>query len=65
LSNWVSSTSTASVYGPHVIEELIREALHPYPEHVLITTKGSGTGSGQAHGSFVTPGAGGKELRNG
>ncbi|GAA2069686.1 aldo/keto reductase [Streptomyces albiaxialis] len=39
----VDFIDTASVYGPHVSEEIIREALHPYPEHVLITTKGGQT----------------------
>ena len=31
---------TADVYGPHSNEELIREALHPYPENLVIATKG-------------------------
>src|SRR3984885_1085408 len=31
---------TADVYGPHSNEELIREALHPYPEDLVIATKG-------------------------
>ncbi|MFI6346700.1 aldo/keto reductase [Streptomyces sp. NPDC050560] len=31
---------TADVYGPHSNELLIREALHPYPEHVVVATKG-------------------------
>ncbi len=31
---------TSDAYGPHVNEELIAEALHPYPEHLLIATKG-------------------------
>jgi aryl-alcohol dehydrogenase-like predicted oxidoreductase len=30
---------TADSYGPHVSVELIREALHPYPEQLLIATK--------------------------
>jgi aryl-alcohol dehydrogenase-like predicted oxidoreductase len=30
---------TADSYGPYVSEELIREALHPYPEGVVIATK--------------------------
>jgi aryl-alcohol dehydrogenase-like predicted oxidoreductase len=30
---------TADSYGPHVSEELIREALHPYPEGLVIATK--------------------------
>jgi pyridoxine 4-dehydrogenase len=31
---------TADSYGPHVSEELIAEALHPYPEDLVIATKG-------------------------
>src|SRR5207249_611432 len=30
---------TADSYGPYVSEELIREALHPYPEGLVIATK--------------------------
>ena len=30
---------TADSYGPHVSEELIAEALHPYPEGLVIATK--------------------------
>ena len=28
------------MYGPHSNEELIREALHPYPDNLVIATKG-------------------------
>jgi pyridoxine 4-dehydrogenase len=31
---------TAEAYGPHVSEELIAEALHPYPDGLVIATKG-------------------------
>jgi pyridoxine 4-dehydrogenase len=31
---------TADSYGPHVDEELIAEALHPYPRELVIATKG-------------------------
>ena len=30
---------TADAYGPFVAEELIREALHPYPNDLVIATK--------------------------
>ncbi len=36
----VNLIDTAESYGPHVVEELIAEALHPYPAHLLIATKG-------------------------
>ncbi|TWP34948.1 aldo/keto reductase [Leekyejoonella antrihumi] len=35
----VDFIDTADSYGPHVSEEIIREALHPYPEQVLVATK--------------------------
>jgi len=36
----VDFIDTAEAYGPHVSEDLIREALHPYPEGMVIATKG-------------------------
>ena len=36
----VSFIDTADSYGPHVSERLIAEALHPYPEGLVIATKG-------------------------
>ena len=40
---------TADSYGPHISEELIHEALHPYPGDLVIATKGGleRTGPGQ------------------
>ncbi len=35
----VDLIDTADSYGPNVAEDLIREALHPYPEQVRIATK--------------------------
>jgi len=35
----VSLIDTADSYGPYVAEELIREALHPYPDELVIATK--------------------------
>jgi aryl-alcohol dehydrogenase-like predicted oxidoreductase len=35
----VNLIDTADSYGPHVDEELIAEALHPYPEGLVIATK--------------------------
>ena len=35
----VNFIDTADSYGPHVSEELIRDALHPYPEGLVIGTK--------------------------
>ena len=36
----VNFIDTADSYGPYVDEELIAEALHPYPKGVVIATKG-------------------------
>jgi pyridoxine 4-dehydrogenase len=35
----VSLIDTADSYGPYVAEDLIREALHPYPDDLVIATK--------------------------
>jgi pyridoxine 4-dehydrogenase len=40
LALGVNLIDTADSYGPHVSEELIAEALHPYPEGLVIATKG-------------------------
>ncbi|WP_302893362.1 aldo/keto reductase [Actinomadura luzonensis] len=47
----VEFIDTADSYGPYVSEEIIREALHPYPEHVVIATKAGfvRTGPGEWH----------------
>nr|BFE58275.1 aldo/keto reductase family oxidoreductase [Dactylosporangium thailandense] len=35
----ITHIDTADAYGPHVTNQLIREALHPYPESLHIVTK--------------------------
>src|SRR3954451_458527 len=35
----VDHIDTSDHFGPHVVSELIREALHPYPEDLVIVTK--------------------------
>src|SRR5262249_38534478 len=40
VAEGVTFIDTADVYGPHSNEELIREALHPYPDGLVIATKG-------------------------
>ncbi len=42
----VNFIDTADSYGPHVSEELIARALHPYPAGLLIATKGGLTRPG-------------------
>src|SRR5947209_19375375 len=36
----VNFIDTADSYGPNVSEELIAEALHPYPKDLVVATKG-------------------------
>ena len=47
----VNLIDTADSYGPYVSEELIREALHPYADGLVIATKAglTRTGPGQWH----------------
>src|SRR6184192_2612437 len=42
----VNLIDTAHSYGPEVSERLIAEALHPYPDDLVIATKGGFTRSG-------------------
>ncbi len=35
----VDHIDTCDYYGPHVVNEIIREALSPYPDHLTIVTK--------------------------
>src|SRR5271156_3694540 len=35
----VNHIDTSDFYGPHITNQLIREALHPYPDNFVIVTK--------------------------
>ncbi|TWI66213.1 aryl-alcohol dehydrogenase-like predicted oxidoreductase [Pseudoduganella lurida] len=39
IENGVNHIDTSDFYGPHVTNQLIRAALHPYPEDLTIVTK--------------------------
>ena len=39
VANGVNHIDTSDFYGPHVTNQLIREALHPYPDDLTIVTK--------------------------
>ena len=39
LAAGVDHIDTSDFYGPHVTNQLIREALHPYAQHLVIVTK--------------------------
>ena len=46
VAQGVNFIDTAEAYGPHVSEELIAAALHPYPDDLIIATKGGLARSG-------------------
>jgi len=39
IARGVNHIDTSDYYGPHVTNQLIREALHPYPDDLVIVTK--------------------------
>lgn len=39
VASGVNHIDTSDFYGPHVTNQIIREALHPYPDDLLIVTK--------------------------
>jgi pyridoxine 4-dehydrogenase len=45
----ITLIDTADVYGPHTNELLIKEALHPYPDDLVIATKGGFVRGGFAY----------------
>ncbi|MBV9873817.1 MAG: aldo/keto reductase family oxidoreductase [Verrucomicrobia bacterium] len=39
VASGVNHIDTSDFYGPHITNQLIRRALHPYPENLVIVTK--------------------------
>lgn len=39
VANEVNHIDTSDFYGPHITNQLIREALHPFPDDLVIVTK--------------------------
>jgi pyridoxine 4-dehydrogenase len=39
VASGVNHIDTSDFYGPHITNQIIREALHPYPDDLLIVTK--------------------------
>ena len=39
IEQGITHIDTSAAYGPHATNQLIREALHPYPDSLLIATK--------------------------
>src|ERR1700736_6667608 len=52
----VTFIDTADVYGPHSNEELIREALQPYPDNLVIATKGGNLRGGPEYSDMTALG---------
>ena len=51
VANEVNHIDTSDFYGPHITNQLIREALHPFPDDLVIVTKvGARRGDG---GSWI------------
>lgn len=57
VKSGVTFLDTADVYGPHANEELIREALHPYPEDLVVATKGGFLRGGPEYGDMGSSGS--------
>jgi pyridoxine 4-dehydrogenase len=55
----VNHIDTSDYYGPHVTNALIREALHPYPDDLVIVTK---IGARRGEDKSWLPAFSGKEL---
>src|SRR5271169_760105 len=39
VASGVNHIDTSDYYGPHVVNQIIKQALHPYPEGLVIVTK--------------------------
>src|SRR6202000_1914928 len=39
IASGVDHIDTSDFYGPHVTNQIIKEALHPYPENLTLVTK--------------------------
>jgi pyridoxine 4-dehydrogenase len=52
VASGVNHLDTSDYYGPHVTNQLIREALHPYPKDLVIVTKVGARRGGD--GSWLT-----------
>jgi pyridoxine 4-dehydrogenase len=56
VAGGVNHIDTSDFYGPHVTNQLIREALHPYPDDLVIVTKvGAVRGDDASWNPALTP----------
>src|SRR5476649_1864831 len=62
VASGVNHIDTSDFYGPHITNQLIAEALHPYPDDLVIVTKvGAVRGSDASWIPALTP----SDLTNG
>jgi aryl-alcohol dehydrogenase-like predicted oxidoreductase len=47
----INHIDTSDFYGPHVTNQLIRQALHPYPDDLTIVTKAATCARPSDHGN--------------
>jgi pyridoxine 4-dehydrogenase len=59
VASGVNHIDTSDFYGPHVTNRLIREALHPYPDDLVIVTK---VGARRGEDASWTPAQSREEL---
>jgi pyridoxine 4-dehydrogenase len=62
VASGVNHIDTSDFYGPHVTNQLIREALHPYPANLVIVTK---VGARRGADKSWIPALSGQELIDG
>ncbi len=62
VSSGVKHIDTSDFYGPHITNQLIREALHPYPDDLVIVTK---VGAGRGEDASWIPALEPEEIRRG
>ena len=56
VASGVNHIDTSDFYGPHVTNQIIREALHPYPDDLMIVTKvGAVRGADASWNPALTP----------
>jgi pyridoxine 4-dehydrogenase len=56
VASGINHIDTSDFYGPHVTNQLIREALHPYPDDLVIVTKvGAARGQDASWRPAMTP----------
>jgi len=59
VARGVNHIDTSDFYGPHVTNQLIREALHPYPDELVLVTK---VGARRGAGASWLPASSRQEL---